>query len=70
MEEAFRYEVLTPQVEASGDQELAECCRRTRYENRCRPQRAERLLAQALCEKKILRRSKEEQQDATEGQKP
>jgi hypothetical protein len=42
-----------------------------RYENRRRAQRAERLLAQGLYEKKLLRnKGKEERHDATEGQKP
>jgi hypothetical protein len=70
LEKDFKYEVLGRQAEASDDQELAECCRRMRYENR-RPQRAERLLAQGLYEKKLLRnKGKEERHDATEGQKP
>jgi hypothetical protein len=71
LEKDFKYEVLGRQAEASDDQELAECCRRMRYENRRRAQRAERLLAQRLYEKKLLRnKGKEERHDATEGQKP
>ncbi len=60
LEEAFKYEVLTRQAETSGDQELMEFSRRMCDENRRRAERAERLLAQRLPEKTILRTSKEE----------
>jgi hypothetical protein len=57
LEDAFKYEVLTRQAEASGDQELVEFSRQMRDENRRRAERAERLLAQRLPEKKVLRRN-------------
>jgi hypothetical protein len=56
LEDAFRYEVLVRQAEASGDQELTESLRQVRDENRRRAERAERLLAQRLPEKKTLRK--------------
>jgi hypothetical protein len=52
LEEAFKYEVLARQAEASGDQELTEVFCQMRYEKRRRAERAERLLAQRLPEKK------------------
>jgi hypothetical protein len=51
---AFKYELLTRQAEASGDQELMEFSRQMRDENRRRAERAERLLAQRLPGKKVL----------------
>jgi hypothetical protein len=56
LEDSFRYEVLVRQAEASGDQDLTESLRQVRDENRRRAERAERLLAQRLPEKKILRK--------------
>ena len=56
LEDAFRYEVLVRQAEASGDRELVESLRQVRDENRRRAEKAERLLAQRLPEKKILRK--------------
>ena len=60
LEDAFKYEVLVRQAEASGDRERVESLRQVRDENRRRAERAERLLAQRLPEKTILRTSKEE----------
>jgi hypothetical protein len=51
---AFKYEILIRQAEASGDQELIAFFRQMRSENRRRAERAERLLAQRLPEKKVL----------------
>jgi hypothetical protein len=56
LEDAFKYEVLVRRAEASGDQELTESFRQARDENRRRAERAERLLAQRLPEKKVLRK--------------
>jgi rubrerythrin len=55
--EAFKYELLTRQAEASGDQDLIAFFRQMRDENRRRAERAERLLAQRLPEKKVLRKN-------------
>jgi hypothetical protein len=57
LEDAFKYEVLTRQAETSGDQELIAFFRQMRDENRLRAERAERLLAQRLAEKKVLRKN-------------
>ena len=57
LEDAFKYEVLARQAEASGDQELIAFFRQMRDENRLRAEKAERLLAKRLPEKKILRRN-------------
>jgi hypothetical protein len=51
LEDAFKYEVLARQAEASDDQALIDSFRKMRDENRCRAERAERLLAQLLPEK-------------------
>jgi rubrerythrin len=51
---AFRYEVLARQAEASDDQALIEYFRKMRDENRRRAERAERVMAQQLPEKKFL----------------
>jgi hypothetical protein len=56
LEDAFKYEVLVRQAEASGNQELTESFRQLRDENRRRAERAERLLAQRLPQKKVLRK--------------
>ncbi len=56
LEDAFKYEVLVRRAEASGDQELTESFRQARDENRRRAERAERLLAQRLPEKKKVPR--------------
>ncbi len=48
---SFKYEVLARQAEESDDQALIEFFRKMRDENRCRAERAERLLAQLLPEK-------------------
>jgi hypothetical protein len=54
--DAFKYEVLARQAEASGDQELMEFSRQMRCENRRRAERSERMLAQRLPGKTFLRR--------------
>jgi hypothetical protein len=54
--DAFKYEVLTRQAEASGDQELIAFFRQMRDENRRHAERAERLLAKRLPDKKVLRK--------------
>jgi hypothetical protein len=56
LEVAFKYEVLARQAEASDDQALVDSFRKRRDENRGRAERAERLLAQRLSERKVLRR--------------
>jgi rubrerythrin len=56
LEDAFKYEVLARQAEASDDQALIEFFRQMRDENRRRAERAEQVLAQRLPEKKILRK--------------
>jgi hypothetical protein len=56
LEDAFKYEVLALQAEASDDQALIEFFRQMRDENRRRAERAEQVLAQRLPEKKILRK--------------
>jgi hypothetical protein len=68
LEEAFEYEILARQPEASGDQELLEFSRLRRDENRRRAEMGEWLLAQRLPRKTFLRRSKEGRHDATEAQ--
>jgi rubrerythrin len=50
LEDAFKYEALTRQAEASGEQELIEFFRQVRDENSRRAEKAERLLAQRLSE--------------------
>jgi rubrerythrin len=54
LEDAFKYEVLTRQAEASGDQELTEFFRQVRNENRRRAEKVEQLLAQRLPEKNYM----------------
>lgn len=54
LEDAFKYEVLTRQAEASGDQELTEFFRQVRDENRRRAEKVEQLLAQRLPEKNYM----------------
>ena len=54
LEDAFKYEVLTRQAEASGDQELTEFFRQVRDENRRRAEKVEQLLAQRLPEKNFM----------------
>lgn len=56
LEVAFKYEVLAQQAEASDDQALVDSFRKRRDENRGRAERAERLLAQRLSERKVIRR--------------
>ena len=56
LDDAFRYEVLTRQAEASDDQALIEFFRESRDVNRRRAERAEQVLAQRLPERKVLRR--------------
>jgi hypothetical protein len=56
LEVAFKYEVLARQAEASDDQALVDSFCKRRDENRGRAERAERLLAQRLSERKVLRR--------------
>jgi hypothetical protein len=56
LEDAFKYEILARQAEASDDQALIEFFRQMRDENRRRAERAEQVLAQRLPEKKILRK--------------
>jgi rubrerythrin len=54
LEDAFKYEVLTRQAEASGDQELTEFFRQVHNENRRRAEKVEQLLAQRLPEKNYM----------------
>jgi rubrerythrin len=54
LEDAFKYEVLTRQAEACGDQELTEFFRQVRDENRRRAEKVEQLLAQRLPEKNYM----------------
>lgn len=50
LEDAFKYETLAWQAEASGDDELAEFFRQMRDENRRCTERTEQLLVQRLPE--------------------
>jgi hypothetical protein len=54
--DAFKYEVLARQAEASDDQELIEFLCKMRDENRRRAERAEQVLAQQLPKTRILRK--------------
>jgi hypothetical protein len=56
LEDAFKYEVLTRQAEASDDQALIDSLRQMRDEYRRRAERAEQVLAQRLPERKVLRK--------------
>jgi hypothetical protein len=56
LEDAFKYEFLARRAEASDDQALIDFFRQMRDENRRRAERAERVLAQRLPEKKVLRK--------------
>ena len=56
LDDAFKYEILARQAEASDDQALIEFFGQLRDENRRRAERVERLLAQRLPEKKVLRK--------------
>ncbi len=56
LEDAFKYEVLARQAEASDDQALVDSLCKMRDESRRRAERAERLLAQRLPERKVLRK--------------
>jgi hypothetical protein len=54
LEDALKYEVLARQAEVSDDQALVDSLCKMRDENRRRAERAERLLAQRLPDKKRL----------------
>jgi hypothetical protein len=56
LEDAFKYEVLDRQAEASDDQALVDSLCKMRDEHRRRAERAERVLAQRLPETKVLRK--------------
>ena len=56
LEGAFKCKVLARQAEASDDQVLIKFICKRRDENRRRAERAERLLAQRLPEKRVLRK--------------
>jgi len=58
LEDAFKYEILTRQAEASDDQALIDFFRQMRDERRRRAERAEQALAQRLPEKTLEDSSK------------
>jgi hypothetical protein len=54
LDDAFKYEILTRQAEASDDRALIDTFGQMRDEYRCRAERAEQVLAQRLPERKVL----------------